>query len=81
MIAPGRATWSQIVVLAAIVDTLMCLPVGALLALLGYAVFGIPFHDLLTFQGTLNAVQGVLAWWALGFLAALPYAALCAPTD
>ena len=82
MTAPGRgATWSQVVVLAAIVDTLMCLPVGALLALFGFAVLGMPFHDLLTFEGALNGFQGLLAWWALGFLGALPYAALCAPTD
>ena len=79
--ATKNATWSQVVVMAAIVATLMCLPVGTLLALFGYAVFGIPFHDLLTFEGALSAFQGVLAWWGLGFLAALPYASLRAPTD
>jgi hypothetical protein len=81
VIALRNATWSRVVVMAAIVATLMCLPVGALLALFGYAVLGISFHDMLTFEGALNGFQGLLAWWALGFLAALPYAALCAPTD
>lgn len=61
--------------MAAIVATLMCLPVGAILALSAFAVFGISFDAFLTFGGALNGFQGLLAWWTLGFLAALPYAA------
>lgn len=69
----------QTMVMAAIAATLMCLPVGALLALLAYAVLGISFHAFLTFAGALNNFTGVLAWWALAFLAALPYAACAMP--
>ena len=69
----------QLMMMAAIVSTLMCLPVGGLLALFGFGVLGISFHAFLTFGGALNAFQGVMAWWALGFLAALPYAAYALP--
>ncbi len=66
---------SQVIVMAAIAATLMFLPVGAILALSSFAVLGISFHALLTFGGALNGFEGLLAWWTLGFLAALPYAA------
>lgn len=61
--------------MAAIVATLMYLPVGAILALSAFAVLGISFHAFLTFGGAFNGFQGLLVWWTLGFLAALPYAA------
>ncbi len=61
--------------MAAIVATLMFLPVGAILALSGFAVFGISFDAFLTFGRALDGFQGLLAWWTLGFLTALPYAA------
>ena len=78
--APVRnTTWSQVTVMAAIVATLMCLPVGALLALFGFAVLGVSFHAFLTFGGALNGFQGLLAWWTLAFFAALPYAAYVLP--
>lgn len=65
--------------MAAIVTTLMCLPVAALLALFSFGVLDISFHAFLTFGGALSAFQGVLAWWTLGFLPALAYSlALCA---
>lgn len=73
------ASIRQLMVMAAITATLMCLPVGAVLALLAYAVLGISFHAFLTFAGALNNFAGVLAWWALAFLAALPYAAYAMP--
>lgn len=72
---------SQIAVMAAIVATLLCAPVGALLALLSFAVLGTSLHAFVTFGGTLNAFQGVLAWWALGFVAALGYAAYMLPWE
>jgi len=80
-----NAAWSQVVAMTAIVATLMCLPVGALLALFGYAALGISFHAFLTFGGALGELQGLLAWWTLAFLAALPYVLiyrpLCVPAD
>ncbi len=79
--ATKNAAWSQVVVMAAIVATLMCPPVGALLGLFGFAALGIPFHAFLTFGSALGELQGLLAWWTLAFVAALPYARLCAPMD
>jgi hypothetical protein len=72
-IAGKNAPWSQVVLMAAIVATLMCLPLGALLASFGFAVLGIPFHAFLTFGSALGELQGLLAWWTLAFLAAVPY--------
>ena len=70
---------SQTVVMAAIVTTLLCLPLGALLAALCYAVLDISFQALMTFAGTFNGFAGLLAWWTLLFLPALVYAAYAMP--
>lgn len=66
-------------VMAAIVATLLFLPVGAVLALSLFAVLGVSFRGFVTFGGALNDFAGVLAWWTLAFLAALVYAALVPP--
>jgi hypothetical protein len=66
-------------VMAAIVTTLLCLPVGALLAGFSYAVLDLPFQAFLTFAGTFNRFQGLLAWWTLLFLPAVAYAAWVLP--
>ena len=66
-------------VMAAIVTTLLCLPVGALIAAFGYAVLDIPFQTFLTFAGTFNRFVGLLAWWTLLFVPALAYAACVLP--
>jgi hypothetical protein len=79
-----RSVWtsiSQQMVMAAIVATLLWLPVGALLAWLCFGVLGISVHAFVTFGDALNRFQGVLAWWALGFLAALAYAGFLLPWD
>lgn len=70
---------SQILVMAAIVTTLLCLPVGLLLAFFCYAVLDIPFSTFLTFAGTFNRFIGLVAWWTLFFLPALAYAAYVLP--
>ena len=44
----------QSATMAAIVATMLCLPLGALLASLAYFAFGVPLMDVLTFGGTLN---------------------------
>lgn len=68
-----------VAVMAAIVTTLMGAPVWGLLASVSFGVLDISFHAFLTFGGALNAFQGVLAWWALGYLPALVYSrAMCA---
>ena len=65
----------HLVVMAAIVTTLMCWPVAALLALFSFAVLGISFPAFMTFGGALGGFQGLAAWWGLGFLPALVYSA------
>jgi hypothetical protein len=69
----------KVVVMAAIVATLLIVPVGALLALLAYLLLGASLQAFVTFGGTLSAVQGVLAWWLLAFVPALAYAAFALP--
>jgi hypothetical protein len=79
-----RGAWGsifQLTVMAAIVTTLMCGPVGALLAWFCFAVLDISLHAFVTFGGALNGFQGLLVWWALGFLPALAYAAYVLPCD
>jgi hypothetical protein len=65
--------------MAAIVTTLLCLPVGALLAWLCYAVLGTPFLAFLTFADTFSRFQGLVAWWMVLFLPALAYATCVLP--
>jgi len=69
----------QMAVMAAIVTTMLCLPVGALLALLSVAVLGVSVHSFITFGESFNAVGGLFVWWALGFVPAFGYAALAMP--
>ena len=79
-----RSVWtsiSQQMVMAAIVATLLWLPVGALLAWLSFGILDISPHAFVTFGDALNRFQGLLAWWAFGFLAALAYVAFLLPWD
>jgi hypothetical protein len=66
--------------MAAIVTTLLFVPAAAMLAGLLF-LFGISLHAFLTFDGALNVVQGLLAWWALGFLPAAAYARYVLPRN
>src|SRR5439155_22259078 len=58
----------QMTVMAAIVTTLMYWAVGALLALLCFAVLGISFQSFVTFEDTFSVLPGLLVWWTIGFL-------------
>jgi hypothetical protein len=69
----------RITVMSAIVTTLLCLPVGALLAWLSYAVLGTTFQSFLTFADTFTRFQGLVAWWMVLFLPALAYATCVLP--
>ena len=69
---------SQVAVMAAIVATLLYLPLGVVLALT-LPLFGIPLEALATFGGTLNMTLGLLLWWLLAFTGACAYAALVYP--
>jgi hypothetical protein len=69
----------QIALMAAIVTTLLCVPVGALLALLSAVLLGVSVHSFVTFGERLHAVGGLFVWWALAFVPAFGYAALAMP--
>jgi len=72
---PVGVSISQTMVMAAIVTTLLCLPVGAVLALFSFAVLSVSLHSFVTFGDTFHAVAGLLAWWLVGFLPAYAYSA------
>ncbi|MGH8692009.1 MAG: hypothetical protein ACREUS_13380 [Burkholderiales bacterium] len=64
--------------MAAIVTTLLFVPAGALLAGLLFLT-GFSVDAFLTFGDNLHAALGLLAWWVLGFLPGLAYAAYMLP--
>jgi hypothetical protein len=66
---------AQTLVMAAVVATLMCAPVGALLALFSYLFFDVSVERFVSFGGELHPAVGLLAWWALAFVCSLVYAA------
>jgi hypothetical protein len=68
----------HVATMAAIVATLVYLPMGLVVALVA-ALFGVSFHALVTFGGALNAVLGLLAWWLFAFAGACTYAAWVFP--
>jgi hypothetical protein len=65
--------------MAAIVTTMLCVPVGALLALFSFAALGISLHSFVTFADRLNAFGGLLVWWVIAFVPAFAYAAWVMP--
>ena len=69
----------QMLVMAAIVTTALFVPLGALLALLAFAIFGISLPAFVTFGAFFNPVVGLAAWWAIFFVPALAYAAYAMP--
>ena len=66
--------------MAAIVATLIYIPVGALVAILAFGAFDVSLRSLLTFGGQIHIVAGLLLWWGIAYLPALLYAAVCART-
>jgi hypothetical protein len=64
--------------MAAIVTTLLCVPVGVLLAALLFP-FGISLLGFVTFGGALHPAQGLVAWWAICFIPGLVYTAVVLP--
>ena len=70
----------QLFVMAAIVNTALFLPIGAILALLAYLLFGVSLLAFLTFGDVLgNTVEGLVAWWTLFLIPSLAYAAYAMP--
>lgn len=72
-------TVPQMLVMAAVVTTALCIPVGAVLALVSFVAFGVSLHAFVTFGGSLAPYWGLLAWWAVLFVPALAYAAYAMP--
>ena len=65
---------------AAIVTTLLGVPLAALLAAFFFLI-GASLPAFVTFGGALNAYLGVVAWWLLAFLPTLAYAAWVMPWE
>jgi hypothetical protein len=74
-----RASVAQVVVMAAIVTTLLYVPLGALAAWASYALLGVSIYDFVSFGDRVHPAAGLLAWWWLAFLPALAYAVLARP--
>lgn len=66
----------QIAIMAAIVATLLWLPLVALLSLAAHLAFGISWHELLTFGEVIAAPEGLVAWWVIALVPAGVYAAI-----
>lgn len=71
---------SQMVMMAAIVATLACIPVGAALALVLYQL-GAPLEAVLTLGGAVHASVGLVLWWLIVLAAACGYAAWMFPWE
>jgi hypothetical protein len=70
---------SQSAVMAAIVASLLYVPLGALVALVLYA-FAVPLGALMTFGGAFNSMFfGFLAWWLVVFAGACVYGVFAFP--
>lgn len=60
--------------MAAIVATMLVVPVCGLLALLALLLFGVPPGAFVTFGGLLGVFEGIAAWWMVMLLAGFLYA-------
>jgi len=67
------------VVMAVIVNTALFAPVGGLLALLSFLLFGVSLQGFTTFGGTLGLFEGLVALWTLLLIPSLAYAAYMMP--
>ena len=70
---------SQLAVVAAIVASLLYVPLGALAALVSY-LFAVPLGAPVTFGGAFNNMFfGLFAWWLAVFSGACVFAAFAFP--
>jgi len=65
--------------MAVVVDSALFFPLGGLLALLAFALFGISLQSFVTFGGFFGAPQGLIAWWAILLVPSCVYAAYVMP--
>lgn len=68
------ASYSQVLVMAAIVATLLLVPAAGI-AWLVSMLLGLPFASLVTFGASVGALTGLFAWWGIFFVLAVVYAA------
>lgn len=71
---------SQMAMMAAIVATLACIPVGAALALVLHQL-DVPLDAVLTLGGAVHASVGLVLGWLIVFAAACGYAAWVFPWE
>ena len=77
---PWLVRLSQLAVMAAIVATLVFLPLG--FAVVGVLrLFGVAFDAVVTFNGSVHAALGLVAWWLLAFAGAWGYTACMYPWE
>lgn len=69
----------QLILMAAIVDTVLFVPVLAILALPSFALFNASLQGFITFGGVLGPVHGLIVWWAVLLVPSLVYAACTMP--
>jgi len=67
------------VVMAAIVDTALFVPVGGLLALIAFAFFGVSPRAFASFGGHVPVFDGAVIWWGVLLVPSLVYAASVMP--
>ena len=73
------ASLPRMVIMAAIVDSALFLPVGAILAVLCFALFGVSLQSFVTFGGFVNAPAAVIVWWGIFLVPSLVYASYMMP--
>ena len=71
----------RMVIMAAIVDSALFVPLGAILALLCFALFGVSLQSFVTFGGFVGAPAGVIVWWGIFLVPSLVYAAYMMPWE
>ena len=69
----------RMVVMAAVVDSALFVPLGGILALLSFALFGVPLQSFVTLGGFVAAPEGLIIWWAIFLVPSLVYAAYMMP--
>jgi hypothetical protein len=71
----------QMFLMAAIVDTALFVPFGAILAFVAYLVFSVSLQGFVTFGGVLNGFVGLIAWWVVFLVPSLVYSAFVMPWE
>ena len=69
----------RMLVMAAVVNTALFVPLTAILAFLSFALFGTSLQSFVTFGGQLSAPEGIIGWWGILLVPSLVYAAYMMP--